>query len=110
MASWFHTLSSQSLFQNADGEVTWIEDMRESLEELVLLLRDEHTVSSYELQSSGLVQTLLNILNNVSGLKDVLYNIQVSFSCPRYLIKKKSNKYIKFLLLTSNLEHRRFHK
>lgn len=89
MASWFHTLSSQSLFQNADGEVTWIEDMRESLEELVLLLRDEHTVSSYELQSSGLVQTLLNILNNVSGLKDVLYNIQVSFSCPRYLIKKK---------------------
>lgn len=110
MASWFHTLSSQSLFQNADGEVTWIEDMRESLEELVLLLRDEHTVSSYELQSSGLVQTLLNILNNVSGLKDVLYNMQVSFSCPRYLIKKISNKYIKFLLLTSNLEHRRFHK
>lgn len=110
MASWFHTLSSQSLFQNADGEVTWIEDMRESLEELVLLLRDEHTVSSYELQSSGLVQTLLNILNNVSGLKDVLYNIQASFSCPRYLIKKNSNKYIKFLLLTSNLEHRRFHK
>lgn len=39
--------------------------MRVSLEELVLLLRDEHTVSSYELQSSGLVQTLLNILNNV---------------------------------------------
>lgn len=110
MASWFHTLSSQSLFQNADGEVTWIEDMRESLEELVLLLRDEHTVSSYELQSSGLVQTLLNILNNVSGLKDVLYNVQVSFSCPRYLIKKNSNKYIKLLLLTSNLEHRRFHK
>lgn len=110
MASWFHTLSSQSLFQNADGEVTWIEDMRESLEELVLLLRDEHTVSSYELQSSGLVQTLLNILNNVSGLKDVLYNVQVIFSCPRYLINKISNKYIKFLLLTSNLEHRRFHK
>lgn len=80
MASRFHTLSSQSLFQNADGEVTWIEDMRESLEELVLLLRDEHTVSSYELQSSGLVQTLLNILNNVSGLKDILYNVQVSYS------------------------------
>uniref|UniRef100_K1RA79 E3 ubiquitin-protein ligase n=1 Tax=Magallana gigas TaxID=29159 RepID=K1RA79_MAGGI len=53
-----------SQVRNADGEVTWIEDMRESLEELVLLLRDEHTVSSYELQSSGLVQTLLNILNN----------------------------------------------
>lgn len=80
MASWFHTLSSQSLFQNADGEVTWIEDMRESLEELVLLLRDEHTVSSYELQSSGLVQTLLNILNNVSGLKDILYNVQINYS------------------------------
>lgn len=54
--------------------------MRESLEELVLLLRDEHTVSSYELQSSGLVQTLLNILNNVSGFKDILYNVQVSYS------------------------------
>lgn len=60
--------------------MTWIEDMRESLEELVLLLRDEHTVSSYELQSSGLVQTLLNILNNVSGFKDILYNVQVSYS------------------------------
>lgn len=60
--------------------MTWIEDMRESLEELVLLLRDEHTVSSYELQSSGLVQTLLNILNNVSGLKDILYNVQINYS------------------------------
>lgn len=40
--------------------------MLSALEELTTLLKDEHTVSSFELSSSGLVQTLLNILNNVS--------------------------------------------
>jgi len=41
--------------------------MNEALMELVILLKEEHTVSAYELHSSGLVQTLLNILNNVSS-------------------------------------------
>lgn len=54
------------IFQSPTGEVEWEEDMLSALEELTTLLKDEHTVSSFELSSSGLVQTLLNILNNVS--------------------------------------------
>lgn len=63
------------IFQSPDGEVTWMEDMTEALEELVSLLRDEHTVSAYELYSSGLVQTLLNILNNVSHCFYLVYHL-----------------------------------
>lgn len=40
--------------------------MHSALEELVGLLKDEHTISSYELANSGLVKTLLDILSNVS--------------------------------------------
>ncbi|XP_021359960.1 E3 ubiquitin-protein ligase HECTD1-like [Mizuhopecten yessoensis] len=53
-----------SQVRSPDGAVTWLEDMTASLAELVMLLKDDHTVSAYELHSSGLVQTLLNILNN----------------------------------------------
>ncbi|XP_033735284.1 E3 ubiquitin-protein ligase HECTD1-like isoform X2 [Pecten maximus] len=53
-----------SQVRSPDGEVTWVEDMTASLTELVILLKEDHTVSAYELHSSGLVQTLLNILNN----------------------------------------------
>jgi len=42
--------------------------MREALEDLVGLLVNDNTVSAYELLSSGLVQTLLNVLSNVSNL------------------------------------------
>lgn len=48
-----------------DGQLNWQEEMREALEELVGLLINENTVSAYELLSSGLVQTLLNVLSNV---------------------------------------------
>ncbi|XP_071078576.1 E3 ubiquitin-protein ligase HECTD1-like isoform X2 [Haliotis cracherodii] len=47
-----------------NGDVTWRQEMRSALEELVSLLKDEHTISSFELYSSGLVQTMLNVLNN----------------------------------------------
>ncbi|XP_014790157.1 E3 ubiquitin-protein ligase HECTD1 [Octopus bimaculoides] len=53
-----------SQIKSPTGEVEWEEDMHAALEELTALLKDEHTVSSFELSSSGLVQTLLNILNN----------------------------------------------
>ena len=52
--------------QSADGQLNWQEEMRHALEELVDLLKEEHTISAFELYSSGLVQTLLNILSNVS--------------------------------------------
>ncbi|XP_041351620.1 E3 ubiquitin-protein ligase HECTD1-like isoform X2 [Gigantopelta aegis] len=53
----------------ADGGVTWNQEMRSALEELVSLLKEEHTISSFELYSSGLVQTMLNVLNN--NIEDV---------------------------------------
>ena len=45
----------------------WRKDMKQSFNELVLLVRDEHTVSAYELGTSGLVQALYSSLS-VSGL------------------------------------------
>ena len=52
--------------QSPDGQMTWGQEMQSALEELVVLLKDEHTISSFELYNSGLVQTLLSILCNVS--------------------------------------------
>jgi len=40
--------------------------MKQAFNELVLLIRDEHTVSAYELCTSGLVQALYSSLS-VSG-------------------------------------------
>uniref|UniRef100_A0A2C9KAE0 E3 ubiquitin-protein ligase n=1 Tax=Biomphalaria glabrata TaxID=6526 RepID=A0A2C9KAE0_BIOGL len=50
---------------SSDG-VSWCQEMCSALEELVILLKDEHTISSFELYNSGLVQTLLSILSTVS--------------------------------------------
>lgn len=46
--------------------ISWCQEMCSALEELVILLKDEHTISSFELYNSGLVQTLLGILSSVS--------------------------------------------
>ena len=54
------------MLQSPDGEMTWGQEMQSALEDLVVLLKDEHTISSFELYNSGLVQTLLSILCNVS--------------------------------------------
>ncbi|GFO27459.1 E3 ubiquitin-protein ligase hectd1-like protein, partial [Plakobranchus ocellatus] len=43
--------------------VSWCQLMSSALEELVSLLKEEHTISSFELYNSGLVQTLLSILS-----------------------------------------------
>ncbi|KAK7477746.1 hypothetical protein BaRGS_00031034 [Batillaria attramentaria] len=53
-----------SQLRSPDGEMTWAQEMHSALEELVVLLKDEHTISSFELYNSGLVQTLLSILTN----------------------------------------------
>ena len=53
--------------QSPTLETEWREEMRCALEELLALLKDEHTMSAYELHSSGLVQALFNCLN-VSAL------------------------------------------
>jgi len=41
----------------------WRKDMKQAFNELVLLVRDEHTVSAYELCTSGLVQALYSTLS-----------------------------------------------
>ncbi|XP_069935909.1 E3 ubiquitin-protein ligase HECTD1 isoform X7 [Cherax quadricarinatus] len=45
------------------GGGEWPEILRATVEDLVALLRDESTVSAYELHSSGLVQALLTLLS-----------------------------------------------
>jgi len=45
------------------GGDEWRKDMKQAFNELVLLVRDEHTVSAYELGTSGLVQALFSTLS-----------------------------------------------
>ncbi|KAG8545136.1 hypothetical protein GDO81_021357 [Engystomops pustulosus] len=50
--------------QCIEGENTWRDLMKTALENLIVLLKDETTISPYEMCSSGLVQALLTVLNN----------------------------------------------
>ena len=50
-------------FQLSEGDSDWKQEMESALDDLLNLLQDEHTISAYELQSSGLVQTLFSTLN-----------------------------------------------
>lgn len=45
--------------------------MKTALENLIVLLKDENTISPYEMCSSGLVQALLTVLNNVCDSENV---------------------------------------
>lgn len=51
--------------QGVDGENTWRDLMKTALENLIVVLKDENTISPYEMCSSGLVQALFTVLNNV---------------------------------------------
>ncbi|XP_036306875.1 E3 ubiquitin-protein ligase HECTD1 isoform X8 [Pipistrellus kuhlii] len=50
--------------QFIESENTWRDLMKTALENLIVLLKDENTISPYEMCSSGLVQALLTVLNN----------------------------------------------
>ncbi|XP_015270685.1 PREDICTED: E3 ubiquitin-protein ligase HECTD1 isoform X8 [Gekko japonicus] len=50
--------------QFIEGENPWRDLMKTALENLIVLLKDENTISPYEMCSSGLVQALLTVLNN----------------------------------------------
>ncbi|XP_076156934.1 E3 ubiquitin-protein ligase HECTD1 isoform X13 [Alosa pseudoharengus] len=50
--------------QCIEGENTWRDLMKTALENLIVVLKDENTISPYEMCSSGLVQALLTVLNN----------------------------------------------
>lgn len=69
-------------FQCIEGENTWRDLMKTALENLIVLLKDENTISPYEMCSSGLVQALLTVLNNVSLFcirKQILVKFQKVF-------------------------------
>lgn len=53
--------------QCIEGENTWRDLMKTALENLIVVLKDENTISPYEMCSSGLVQALFTVLNNVSS-------------------------------------------
>ena len=54
---------SDCRLQISVDESDWKQEMESALNELLNLLQDEHTISAYELHSSGLVQTLFSALN-----------------------------------------------
>ena len=43
--------------------IEWQDELTDALNNFAALFSDEHTVAAYELQSSGIVSTLLNTLN-----------------------------------------------
>lgn len=57
-----------ALLQCIEGENTWRDLMKTALENLIVVLKDENTISPYEMCSSGLVQALFTVLNNVSHM------------------------------------------
>ncbi|XP_024133712.1 E3 ubiquitin-protein ligase HECTD1 [Oryzias melastigma] len=50
--------------QCLEGENTWRDLMKTALENLIVVLKDENTISPYEMCSSGLVQALFTVLSN----------------------------------------------
>ncbi|XP_058847607.1 E3 ubiquitin-protein ligase HECTD1-like isoform X11 [Acipenser ruthenus] len=50
--------------QFIEGENMWRDLMKTALENLIVVLKDETTISPYEMCSSGLVQALFTVLNN----------------------------------------------
>jgi len=54
--------------------------MKQAFNELVLLIRDEHTVSAYELCTSGLVQALYSSLS-VSRFQQKIHYLHCLSGC-----------------------------
>nr|XP_015205636.1 PREDICTED: E3 ubiquitin-protein ligase HECTD1 isoform X7 [Lepisosteus oculatus] len=55
--------------QCIEGENMWRDLMKTALENLIVVLKDENTISPYEMCSSGLVQALFTVLNNSVDLE-----------------------------------------
>ena len=80
----------------------WPEILRSAVEDLVTLLRDESTVSAYELHSSGLVQALLTLLSPDTTQHFPDDNRQVSQRRVNKMIKQRRNVF-KSCFIVSNL-------
>lgn len=60
------------MLQGADSKESWREEMLSALKGLLQVLQDDATVSSYELQSTGLVTALLRCLYQVTLMQRTL--------------------------------------
>lgn len=59
----------QKQLNNQKSDSSWQDVLKHALDELAHLLKDEKTVSAYEIHSSGLIQALLRLLScNVSKI------------------------------------------
>ena len=59
-------LTSEFLLKlQLNGDISWEKDMVKVLKNFLELLKDDKTVSSYELQTSGVVRALLHCLSQV---------------------------------------------
>ncbi|WAR20557.1 HECD1-like protein [Mya arenaria] len=92
--------------KGVDGSEMWAEEMRLALKKLAGLLQDEHTVSAFELYSSGLVQTLLNVLtNNIeeSNTKGSQKRTKERINIFRLVFKDRENEISPAVCLTRKL-------
>ena len=62
-----------------NGDNTWEKDMVNVLKTFLELLKDDKTVSSYELHTSGVVRALLHCLSQVRTMKYLLFKKQKTF-------------------------------
>ena len=60
-----------------NGDNTWEKDMVNVLKTFLELLKDDKTVSSYELHTSGVVRALLHCLSQVRTMKYLLKTFPV---------------------------------
>ncbi|KAK3734839.1 hypothetical protein QZH41_011760, partial [Actinostola sp. cb2023] len=64
-------VSQENKVTGNGGEEKWKDLMYSSLQQLLQLLKEDNTVSSYELQTTGLVTALLNCLNVTDKTQDI---------------------------------------
>ncbi|XP_048585863.1 E3 ubiquitin-protein ligase HECTD1-like isoform X2 [Nematostella vectensis] len=85
-------LSQQNEMMGEGREGKWREQMYNSLKDLLTVLKEDTTVSSYELQTTGLVTSLLNCLNMPSKSKysdENTYNQMVKMMAQRIHVFKQ---------------------
>ena len=95
----------ESVFlQPTEEESDWKQEMESAFSELLGLLSDEHTMSAYELHSSGLVQSLFSCLNVCFTLFSSEHSKQKYLNVTIHLISRMNNLYYVIAVLQNNDE------
>ena len=68
----YYTLNAHTCVQLLDSGLSWTEELQWALRALALLLRDEKTISAYEVLTSRLVPILLHCLTGSGGETDMV--------------------------------------